>query len=167
MWNSAAVPPGTCSAGRLMRTGSAFWPLPGSCTPISVAAAPWTSSSGKAALAQAEAILQGSGTGSRRVSASSPEGLCLTDSSLQTLCSQRGLFLQLLVAFFLYECFKEDVCQPGAAELLSHDLTPPDRHVAGKIVRHADRLESNGGHLEAEIDRLWRKSAHPPPFAWV
>ena len=53
MWNwetggvagrSAAGP---CSAGRLMRTGSAFWSLPvpiRSCTPISVAAPPWTSS---------------------------------------------------------------------------------------------------------------------------
>ena len=56
MWNwetggaAGTSSAGPCSAGWLMRTGSAFWPLPApirSCTPISVAAAPWTSSSGK------------------------------------------------------------------------------------------------------------------------
>ena len=106
-----------------------------------------------------------SGTGSRRVSASSPEGLCLTDSSLQTLCSQRGLLLHVARGFFPLRVF-QGRCVPagGAAELLSHDLTPADRRCSGedRPPCRADPLESNGGHLEAASDRPTLAKERPP-----
>ena len=151
-----------------MRTGSAFWPLPApirSCTPISVAAAPWTSSSGK----------RGCSVGFKRkpfckaISADELVHRALKDFASQTLPFKRfapnaAYYYTLLVAFFLYECFKEDVCQRGAAELLSHDLTPADRRCSGedRPPCRADPLESNGGHLEAASDRPTLAKERPP-----
>ena len=42
--------------------------------------------------------------------------------------------------------------------------------VAGKIVRHAGQIllkVTAATWKQLQIDRLWQKSAHPPPFAWV
>ena len=97
-WETELGPRRALFCRPLMRTGSA--PLP---APIRswVAAAPWKApASGAGALASSGShSARLSGTGSRRVSASSPEGLCL-DSSLQTLCSQRGLLLHVARGFF-------------------------------------------------------------------
>ena len=75
------------------------------------------------------------------------------------------------MAFFLYECFKEDVCHP-VVPLNCYPTTLRRRIVdgTGKIVRHAGRIllkVTAATWKQLQIDRLWRKSAHPPPFAWV
>ena len=119
---------------------------------------------------QAEAILQGyQGRGADEL-----VHRALKDFASQTLPFKRfapnaAYYYTLLVAFFLYECFKEDVCQPvvplgNSAELLSHDLTPADRRCSGedRPPCRADPLESNGGHLEAASDRPTLAKERPP-----
>ena len=70
-----------------------------------------------------------------------------------------------------HRCFKEDVCQP-VVPLNCYPTTLRRRivDVAGKIVRHAGQIllkVTAATWKQLQIDRLWRKSAHPPPFAWV
>jgi hypothetical protein len=121
---------------------------------------------------QAEAILQGyQGRGADEL-----VHRALKDFASQTLPFKRfapnaAYYYTLLVAFFLYECFKEDVCQP-VVPLNCYPTTLRRRivDVAGKIVRHAGQIllkVTAATWKLLQIDRLWRKSAHPPPFAWV
>ncbi len=121
---------------------------------------------------QAEAILQGyQGRGADEL-----VHRALKDFTSQTLPFKRfaanaAYYYTLLVAFFLYECFKEDVCQP-VVPLNCYPTTLRRRiiDVAGKIVRHAGQIllkVTAATWKQLQIDRLWRKSAHPPPFAWV
>jgi hypothetical protein len=80
-------------------------------------------------------------------------------------------YYTMLVAFFLYECFKEDVCAPvvpiGAyATTLRRKVID----VAAKIVRTSGKTilkvtAATWRHLH--IEELWLKSGHPPHFAWT
>ena len=77
----------------------------------------------------------------------------------------------MLVAFFLYEAFKEDVCAPGLSPV-AYPTTFRRKiiDIAAKIVRHAGRVilkvpEAVWKHLR--FDELWKRSAQPPLFAWV
>ena len=70
----------------------------------------------------------------------------LKDFASQTLPFKRfapnaAYYYTLLVAFFLYECFKDDVCQP-VVPLSCYPTTLRRRivDVAGKIVRHAGQI---------------------------
>ena len=115
-------------------------PLPApvrSCTPM-VAAAPWTSSSGK----------RGCSVGFKRkpfCKAIRDRNRALKDFASQTLPFKRApnaaYYYTLLETFFLYECFKEDVCQP-VVPLNCYPTTLRRRivDVAGKIVRHAGQI---------------------------
>ena len=77
----------------------------------------------------------------------------------------------MLVAFFLYECFKEDVCHPVVpVSCYATTLRRRIIDVAGKIVRHAGKIilkVTVATWNQLQIDRLWSKSAQPPHFAWV
>jgi len=77
----------------------------------------------------------------------------------------------MLLAFFLYEAFKEDV---GASVLAPIAYPTTFRRkiidIAAKIVRHAGRVtikvpEAIWKHLR--FDELWKRSAQPPIFVWV
>ena len=154
----------------LMRTGSAFWPLP---APIrytnlgcGCAVDEQLRQAGLQRWLQAEAILQGyQGRGADEL-----VHRALKDFASQTLPFKRfapnaAYYYTLLVAFLTALRVFRPVPAGGAAEL----EPPADAvDVAGKFVpMPGNPLESNGGHLEAASDRpLWRKSAHPPPFAW-
>ena len=50
--------------------------------------------------------------GSRRVGASGPEGFCLPDLPFKRFPANAAFYYTMLVAFFLYESFKQDVCDP-------------------------------------------------------
>ncbi len=69
------------------------------------------------------------------------------------------------MAFFLYECFKEDVCHP-VVPLNCYPTTLRRRIVdgTGKIVRHCrpDPAESHGRHLEAASNRPALAKERPP-----
>jgi hypothetical protein len=100
----------------------------------------------------------------------------LKDFACQALPFQRfsanaAFYYTILVAFFLYECFKEDVCQP-VVPLVCYVTTVRRRilDVAGKLVRHAGRILlkiSAATWDQLQIERLWEKSGAPPRFAWV
>ena len=91
---------------------------------------------------QAEAILEGyHGRGADEL-----VHRALKDFASQTLPFKRfaanaAYYYTLLVAFFLYECFKEDVCQP-VVPLNCYPTTLRRRivDVVGKIVRHAGQI---------------------------
>ena len=81
-----------------------------------------------------------------------------------------ALYYTMLVAFFLFECFKKDV---------SGDVVPVEAYaatlrrrlldVAGKIVRHAGQtiLKVAAAAMEQlQFAALWAKSGAPPQFSW-
>lgn len=82
-----------------------------------------------------------------------------------------AFYYTLLVAFFLYECFKEDVC----AEVVPLEAYPTTLRrkvidVAAKIVRTSGKIilkvaAAAWDHLG--FDKLWNKCAHPPVFCWT
>lgn len=100
----------------------------------------------------------------------------LKDFASETLPFKRfsanaAFYYTMLVAFFLYECFKEDVCE-GVLPVFCYATTLRRRlfDVAGKIVRHAGRIILKVTETlwkQLQIARLWERSADPPLFAWV
>ena len=80
-------------------------------------------------------------------------------------------YYTMLVAFFVYECFKEDVC--ATVVPLGAYATTLRRKVidiAAKIVRTSGKTilkvtAATWKHLH--IEELWLKSGHPPRFAWA
>lgn len=100
----------------------------------------------------------------------------LKDFGSQTLPFKRfatnaAFYYTMLVAFFLYECFKEDVCAP-VVPVTCYAETVRRRviDVAGKIVRHAGKIilkVSTAAWNQLHIEKLWHNSAAPPRFAWV
>lgn len=98
----------------------------------------------------------------------------LKDFGTETLPFQRfpanaGFYYTMLLAFFLYECFKQDVCHP-VVPLACYATTLRRRiiDVAGKIVRHAGRLVlkvSSAIYDQLQIQQLWEKSGNAPRFA--
>lgn len=82
-----------------------------------------------------------------------------------------AFYYTLLVAFFLYESFKEDVCgEVVPIESYPTTLRRKLIDIAGKIVRTGGRLilkitETVWNGLR--FDELWNKSAHPHIFCWV
>lgn len=77
-------------------------------------------------------------------------------------------YFTMLVAFFLFEAFKEDVC----AEVVPVQAYPTAvrRRIfdqAGKIVHHAGRITLKVTQAiwdQLKLDRLWEKAHTPPPI---
>jgi hypothetical protein len=82
-----------------------------------------------------------------------------------------ALYYTMLVAFFLFECFKEDVC--GEVIPVEAYATTVRRRlidVAAKIVRHAGKtiLKVAAAAMEQlQFAALWARSSTPPQFAWA
>ena len=82
-----------------------------------------------------------------------------------------ALYYTMLVAFFLFECFKADVC--GEVIPVEAYATTVRRRlidVAAKIVRHAGQviLKVAAAAMEQlQLAALWAKSGAPPRFAWA
>lgn len=100
----------------------------------------------------------------------------LKEFSSQTLPFKRfsqnaAFYYTLLVAFFLYEAFKEDVCS-DVVPLESYPTTLRRTviDVAAKIVRSAGRIVlkvTRAAWERLQFDRLWNRTARPPVFCWV
>ena len=98
------------------------------------------------------------------------------DFASQTLPFKRfpanaAFYYTMLVAFFLYESFKQDVCDP-VVPLSCYATTLRRRllDVAGKIVRHAGQIllkVTTATWEQLQIRRLWEKSGNPPAFGWT
>ena len=100
----------------------------------------------------------------------------LKDFASQTLPFKRfpanaAFYYTMRVAFFLYESFKQDVCDP-VVPLSCYATTLRRRllDVAGKIVRHAGQIllkVTTATWEQLQIRRLWEKSGNPPAFGWT
>jgi len=82
-----------------------------------------------------------------------------------------AFYYTMLLAFNVYEAFKEDVCAP-AIPISSYATTFRRKiiDIAAKLVRHAGRIilkvpQAAWQHLK--LQELWEKSAKPPVFQWV
>jgi len=79
--------------------------------------------------------------------------------------------IPMLVAFFLLECFKEDVCRevvPLGAYATTLRRVVID--VAAKIVRHAGQIilkVTAATMARLQFAKLWACSNTPPQFIWA
>lgn len=88
----------------------------------------------------------------------------------QSFDANSAFYHTMLVAFFLYEAFKEDVAAP-VVPVTSYPTRVRRTLVdfAGKIVRHAGSIILKVTHAtlrQLKLEELWRKSGDPPRFAW-
>jgi hypothetical protein len=100
----------------------------------------------------------------------------LKDFSAQELPFKRfapnaAFYYTMLVAFFLYETFKEDVCIP-VVKLTSYATTVRRRviDIAAKVVRHAGKITlkvTTATWKGIDFAKLWQRSGSPPSFAWA
>jgi hypothetical protein len=100
----------------------------------------------------------------------------LKDFGSETLPFKRfapnaAFYYTLLVAFFLYECFKEDVCgEVVAIEAYPTTLRRRVIDVAAKIVRTSGKIilkVATAAWNFLGFDKLWNKCAHPPVICWT
>jgi hypothetical protein len=82
-----------------------------------------------------------------------------------------AFYYTMLIAFFLYEAFKEDVCAP-AIRLSSYATTLRRKilDVAGKIVSHSGKITlkvSLSTWWNLDFYQLWIKSENPNPLTWT
>lgn len=82
-----------------------------------------------------------------------------------------AFYFTLLVAFFLFETFKEDVCG-GVVPLESYPTTLRRKviDVAAKIVRTSGKVILKIAAAAWDFlgfDELWSRCAHPPVFTWT
>lgn len=82
-----------------------------------------------------------------------------------------AFYYTMLVAFFLCETFKQDVCSP-AVEPVCYATTLRRKiiDIAAKIVRHSGQVIlkiscATWDHLNFSL--LWRKSKSPPQYCWA
>ena len=81
-----------------------------------------------------------------------------------------AFYYVMLLAFFLYEAFKEDVCG-GVLEVTSY-VTRIRRQVidiAAKIIRTGGKTilkVTAATHRALDLKTMWDRSARPPVFAW-
>ncbi len=81
-----------------------------------------------------------------------------------------AFYYTMIIAFFLYEAFKLDVCSPVVK--ISAYATTVRRQlidIAAKVVRHSGAIilkVTNVTFQALNIWQLWQKSAEPPRFAW-
>jgi hypothetical protein len=82
-----------------------------------------------------------------------------------------ALYYTMLVAFFLFECFKEDVCgEVIPVEAYATTLRRRLIDVAAKIVRHAGQIilkVAAAAMEQLQFAALWVRSNAPPRFAWA
>ena len=81
-----------------------------------------------------------------------------------------AFYYTMLVSFFLYESFKQDVCAP-VVEPVCYATTLRRRviDIAAKIVRHGGRvvLKVTAATFEAlNFEVLWQRSGAPPKYCW-
>jgi len=81
-----------------------------------------------------------------------------------------AFYYTMLVAFFLYETFKEDVCAPVvAASSYATTLRRRVIDIAAKLVRHAGEITlkvTTATWHALNFAQLWQRSGAPPRFAW-
>lgn len=81
-----------------------------------------------------------------------------------------AFYYTMLVAFFLFACFKEDVCgEVIPMEAYATTLRRRLIDVAAKVVRHAGQIilkVAAAAMEQLQFAALWNRSSAPPRFAW-
>jgi len=87
------------------------------------------------------------------------------------LAPHAALYYTMVLAFFLFECFKEDVCgEVIPVEAYATTLRRRLIDVAAKIVRHAGQIVlkvAAAAMEQLQFASLWARSGAPPRFAWA
>jgi len=82
-----------------------------------------------------------------------------------------AFYYTILLAFFVFEAFKEDVCAPVMKPtVFATTLRRKVIDIAAKIIRHAGRTilkVPQAAWKFLNFEDLWNRSAQPPIFAWV
>jgi hypothetical protein len=82
-----------------------------------------------------------------------------------------ALYYTMLVALFLFECFKEDVCREVIpVEAYATTLRRRLIDVAAKIVRHGGKIilkVAAAAMEQLQFAALWARSSALPQFAWA
>jgi len=82
-----------------------------------------------------------------------------------------AFYYAMLVAFFLFECFKEDVCPKVVPqEAYATTLRRQVIDIAAKIVRHAGQTilrVTEATMAQLQFAQLWARSNTPPNFVWA
>jgi hypothetical protein len=89
----------------------------------------------------------------------------------RSFSANSAFYHTMLVAFFLFESFKEDVAAPvvpvtAYATRVRRTLVD----FAGKIVRTAGRTilkVAGAAFQQLKLRELWERSGSPPPFVWI
>ncbi|MBW1697566.1 MAG: IS1380 family transposase [Deltaproteobacteria bacterium] len=81
-----------------------------------------------------------------------------------------AFYYTMIIAFFLYESFKLDVCSP-VVKVTAYAITVRRQliDIAAKVVRHSGKiiLKVTRATFQAlNFAQLWEKSAAPPQFVW-
>lgn len=100
----------------------------------------------------------------------------LKDFASETLPFKRfapnaAFYYSMLIAFFLYETFKEDVCE-AVVPIGAYATTLRRKviDVAAKIVRTSGQIilrVTVAAWKHLKVEELWRRSGDPPRFAWA
>jgi hypothetical protein len=82
-----------------------------------------------------------------------------------------AFYYTILLSFFLYETFKEDVCR-GVVPLTAYATTLRRRVIdfAAKIVRHSEKITlkvTTALWKAVDLPTLWERSQAPPAFVWI
>lgn len=82
-----------------------------------------------------------------------------------------AFYYTMLVAFFLLECFKEDVCPKVVPlEAYATTLRRQEIDIAAKIVRHAGQVilkVTEATMAQLQFAQLWARCHTPPQFVWA
>lgn len=89
----------------------------------------------------------------------------------QSFSANSAFYARVLLAFFLFESFKEDVAAPVVP------VTAYATRVRRTLIDFAGKLVRTGGRVilkvtratfgQLKLDELWARSASPPRFVWV
>ncbi|MFQ5587112.1 MAG: IS1380 family transposase, partial [Thermodesulfobacteriota bacterium] len=82
-----------------------------------------------------------------------------------------AFYYTILISFFLYETFKEDVCK-GVVPLTAYATTLRRKVIdfAAKIVRHSEKITlkvTTALWKAVDLPTLWKRSNTPPVFLWT
>ena len=81
-----------------------------------------------------------------------------------------AFYYTMIIAFFLYEAFKLDVCSPVVkASAYATTVRRQLIDVAAKVISHSGKiaLKVTRATFEAlNFSQLWQKSSAPPRFVW-
>ena len=89
----------------------------------------------------------------------------------QHFAPNAAFYYTMVMAHFLYECFKEDVCADVVPVVsYANTLRRKIMDLAAKIVRHGGQIWiqfTQSAFTAFQLDTLWKKSLSPPRLSWT